>query len=107
MNRLRLAVGEDSVIEFIGLFLGEISGRLQTITEALRRRDAKAITIASHDLKNSCGNFGARKMMALCDIIEQAGRAESLGRLPSDVLTRLERECERVSADLEAERERG
>src|SRR5947207_13175536 len=74
LDRLRHAIGSGPLAEFVGVFLEELPDRFRAIADALDRRDAQALLIAAHGLKNSCGHFGARRMMAMCDLIEQNAR---------------------------------
>jgi CheY-like chemotaxis protein/HPt (histidine-containing phosphotransfer) domain-containing protein len=98
--------GRDMVAELIAMFLEDTSPRLTALREALRRSDARAFTHAAHSLKGSCATIGAKRMAALCAVLEQRahqGRLEAL----ETVLDGLAVEFQRVRQVLEGKRQGG
>lgn len=53
--------------------------KLRTAVASLNARDVNRL---AHKLKGSCGNFGAKKMAALCQILEKAGYDQKLEEAP-------------------------
>ena len=93
----------DFLSELIDLFIKDSPARIDKIKEALARDDARELAVAAHTLKGSSGQIGARRMHALCDLIEDRGRAGQAQGTTALVLT-LEEEFHRVCLALEAEK---
>ena len=55
---------------------------LQKLAVAAASGQARDVNRLAHKLKGSCGNFGAKKMFALCHRLEQAGAAQQLNEAP-------------------------
>jgi CheY-like chemotaxis protein len=106
IDRLRKLTKESSpdfLLGMIDLFIEDSPARINKMKEALWRADADTLAKAAHSLKGSSGQVGARRMFALCDIIEERSRAGSIeGAAP--LLLTLEEEFGRVCLALEAEK---
>jgi len=85
--------------ELVDLFLHDTPPRLETIGEAIASRNGKAVEVAAHALKSSCGNLGAMDLADLCRKIEAGGREESLDAVES-LIDCARGEFERVSEAL-------
>ncbi len=64
--------------EIVAIFLGQTPGRLEELERAARDGDMRTIERIAHGLKSSCGNLGARRLAALCDGLERAGRGQDV-----------------------------
>jgi len=102
---LRELGGEDDpalFVELVNLFLADTPERLQTMREALDKRDLTAVERAAHALKSSSANLGALGLSHLFREIESAGRERDLDRTAS-LVERARPEYERVEAALRSE----
>ncbi|HEX6886065.1 MAG TPA: response regulator [Planctomycetota bacterium] len=102
---LRELGGEDDpalFVELVNLFLADTPERLQTMHEALEKRDLTAVERAAHALKSSSANLGALGLSHLFREIESAGRERDLDRIAS-LVGRARPEYERVEAALRSE----
>jgi CheY-like chemotaxis protein/HPt (histidine-containing phosphotransfer) domain-containing protein len=102
-RRLTKETCPDLLPEIIDMFIKDSPARINKMKEALHRADAEALAQAAHSLKGSSGQVGARRMFALCDIIEERSRAGCVQGADTLVLT-LEEEFGRVRLALEAEK---
>lgn len=103
LRRLTKATSPDFLLEMIDLFIKDSPARINGMKEALWHTNADTLARAAHSLKGSSGQVGARRMFALCDIIEERSRAGSIEGAATLLLT-LEEEFERVRLALEAEK---
>jgi HPt (histidine-containing phosphotransfer) domain-containing protein len=87
----------------IELFIEETPHRLAALEAAIACSNAEALSHEAHALKGSSAHLGATRMDALCEILEEQGRAGSITGAPA-LLAVLEEEFARVRAALEAER---
>jgi len=86
--------------EIAGIFLEDCNGLCSRIRDAINRRDAEALKRNAHALKGSVASFAAHAAF------QEASSLEALGRLRDfhqahELLDRLEKELERVRAELE------
>jgi CheY-like chemotaxis protein len=93
----------DFLSELIDLFIKDSPPRIDRMKEALAMDDSQALAVAAHALKGSSGQVGARRMHALCDIVEDLSRAGHMHGTDALVLT-LEEEFHRVCLALEMEK---
>ena len=95
--------GEPDILnELIELFLDEVQPQLVALREAMEAGDAQSVERIAHTLNGSCGNMGAKRMVALCAELEEMGHSETLAGAPV-LISRLEEEFERVRVALEKE----
>jgi PAS domain S-box-containing protein len=87
----------------IDLFIEETPHRLAALGAAIACSNAEGLSHEAHALKGSSAHLGATRMDALCEILEEQGRAGSITGAPA-LLAVLEEEFARVRAALEAER---
>src|SRR5262245_27574101 len=86
--------------ELVGAFLRQAPQRISAVREASQRGDARALELAAHSLKGSCGSLGATAMAACCDRLETLGReGAALGH--GELLAALEQEWQTVRAALQ------
>ena len=103
LESLRGLVDEEAQYrEMIDLFLDDTPLRLDTLRRALAMADGAALERAAHQLKGSCGSFGALGMVRLCIDIETLGRLGPLHKA-ADSLRALEEEFQRVRTFLKSE----
>jgi HPt (histidine-containing phosphotransfer) domain-containing protein len=97
IDRLRnLLPGKEFLLdELIDLFVSDLPKRLNAITHALERADAKAVAMQAHALRGSAANFGASRLDELCGRLEEIGMRGGLAEAPT-MLNELGRESVRV-----------
>ena len=103
LRRLTKGSSPDFLPGMIDLFIKDSPARINRMKEALWHDDTDALAQAAHSLKGSSGQVGARRMHALCDLIEERSRAGSMQGATALLLT-LEEEFLRVCRALEAEK---
>jgi len=95
--------GEPELLgELLDTFFDDTTRRLTDLREATSRGDAQAVEQAAHALKGSCANIGAKRMLQVCEDLEEAGRSKDLTKVPEQ-LALLEEEFVRAHAALETE----
>lgn len=77
-------------------YLNDSRERIETLSVALKNKDADTVTKAAHSFKGSCINIGAPRLGALCLELEQAGREERLDDAPP-ILAAVEEEFVQVA----------
>jgi HPt (histidine-containing phosphotransfer) domain-containing protein len=96
---LKELMGEDGIRELIDLFIEDGGIHIDALGSALARRDAALLADEAHALKGSSASLGANQMAALCNQLEQNGRAgTTMGA--DQVLEALVREFELVTGYL-------
>jgi len=85
----------------IQLFSGSARQTVIELTAAVQAREGKVIAQRTHHLKGSASNFGAERLMALCQAMEEKVRRNDLGGIEA-LLERLHEEYDRVVATLGA-----
>ena len=101
LRSLQSATDPDFFNHLIDLFIEETPHRLAAIADAVTAMNAKALAQEAHALKGSSAHLGATRMDALCEILEEQGRAGSLNGA-SAILPVLVEEFDRVRKALEA-----
>ena len=103
LRALRSPRDPDFFVHLIDLFIEETPHRLAALRQAASIANPEALAGEAHALKGSCAHLGATRMDALCEILEEQGRAGSTsGSLALlDVLTE---EFDRVREALEREK---
>ena len=94
--------GENLLESLIATFLDNCPLVLREAHAALTRAAAPELERAAHTLKGSCSNFGAERMRAACQRLEQAARAGA-GPDTAAMLAEIEREYALVKLALERE----
>ncbi len=89
----------------IDLFIQETPHRLAAIRAAIAGSNAAALAHESHALKGSSAHLGATRMDALCEVLEEQGRAGSVNG-GTALVSVLEEEFDRVRKTLESEKNR-
>ncbi len=89
--------------ELVKLFLDNIPHLLQSISVAIASKEQKAMHLAAHKLKGSCGNIGAEHMADLASALEGTQRRELVSHDPQLILAMLEEEFVKVTAALQHE----
>ncbi len=95
--------GENLLANLIDVFLENSPKLLADASGALGRRQTQEVAQAAHSLKGSSSNFGAERLRAACDRLEQAGLRDALPEIP-ELLASVEREFTVVRIALERER---
>ncbi|MGA9773737.1 MAG: response regulator [Blastocatellia bacterium] len=103
LRNLTKASCPEFLSELIDMFIKDSPTRIDRMKEALAMDDSRALAVAAHTLKGSSGQVGARRMHALCDIVEDRSRAGHMHGTAALVLT-LEEEFRRVCCALELEK---
>jgi Signal transduction histidine kinase len=73
LQHLRENVG--NIIPAVGVFLCSLERRLVELEQAVRARDAQAISKVAHTLKGSSSQFGAEELAHLCLAAERMGKS--------------------------------
>jgi len=82
---------EEGLLErLIGLFKETADKAIQDIKTAFQNGDAKALSSAAHLLKGSAANFGAERLVAICQALELS--AGETGAAMEELLNALEEE---------------
>jgi PAS domain S-box-containing protein len=103
LRGLQSPTDPDFFNHLIEMFIEETPHRLAAIREALAKSNPEALAHEAHALMGSSAHLGATRMDALCEILQEQGRAGSIsGAAP--LLAVLEEEFERVRKALEAEK---
>jgi CheY-like chemotaxis protein len=92
----------DFVTRLIDQYLAESTSLIAKLKDAVGRRDAPALRLASHSLKGSSSTVGARRLAGICEELEKRGRNTTLDGSPA-LVTALADEFARVSDALRAE----
>ena len=87
----------------IDLFIEETPHRLAAMRTAIDSSNAAELAHQSHALKGSSGHLGATRMNALCEILEDQGRAGAVTGANA-LVTVLEEEFARVKEALQAQK---
>lgn len=87
----------------IDLFIEDLPRRLATLQSAVKEARPEELAREAHALKGSCAQLGATRLAALCEILEDQGRAGSTAAA-SPVLEVLREEFDRVRQALENEK---
>ncbi|MEC4818655.1 MAG: response regulator [Scytonema sp. PMC 1069.18] len=90
----------DVFVELITTYLNDAPQRLQVISQAIDKADAKKLQIAAHSLKSSSFTVGANQLAQICQELESIGR-NGITTGASSVVERLEQEYQRVVAALQ------
>ena len=85
----------DLLRRLISLFLSEAPAQLDSLRDAVARRQSVSLAMLAHGLRGASANMGARGMARTCSELEALGRAEAIGNAP-DLVARLEAEFEHV-----------
>ena len=94
--------GESLLSKLIGVFLENSPKLLNDAHAALRAHSSPKLALAAHTLKGSCSNFGAERLRAACQLLEQIandGKLESA----APTLANVEKEFNYVRVALERE----
>ena len=97
LESIRKGFGEAALREFVAIFLRDGPVRVNTIKQASRDADWPRVEIAAHELKGSCGSLGLKRLMNLCESVEQA--AAHL-EVPDTLIEELETEHSRVLSSM-------
>jgi CheY-like chemotaxis protein/HPt (histidine-containing phosphotransfer) domain-containing protein len=104
LKELREPGQPDPLRELIDLFFKDAHPRLQIMEDATNVRDFPKLAAASHTLKGSASNLGARRLSALCATLEkQAKRGDAIKT--TKTLADVKTEFGKVRDVLNAERE--
>jgi CheY-like chemotaxis protein len=96
---LEASSGKKIVARILEVFLKSAYELKETLCEALRAEDWRCVTQAAHTLKSSSANVGATGLSVLCKNLEMLARDGEVCS-PADHAIRIEREYERVVAEL-------
>ena len=97
----------DPLEELVGLYLSDATPALDRIVTAGRARDAMALKLASHSLKGSSSNLGARRLASVCSQVEKLsknGEIDEAVALLSQVADEFHLVREALQAELAAPR---
>ena len=87
----------------IAQFLSDLDPRLDALRKAVSTGDAAGMRRIAHALTGSCGIFGAKRMMQLCDHLQRS--SEEIYAEDVEVIEELELEAKRVRFALLAQQD--
>lgn len=90
------------VAALIGQFIEEAGAQVEELREAGRRLDACAVRAIAHSLRGSSSTLGARRLGALCELLEEGASQPGFSR-PEALLLDLDEEFVKVRYALKAE----
>ena len=105
LRALQEAGEPDPAAELIDLFLADTPPRLNAMAAAVRDSRASDLRMSAHSLKGTASNLGARRLAALCAILEAGAKAADLTKAAS-VFAEVTDEYRRVCFVLEQERQK-
>ncbi len=105
LKELREPGQPDPLRELIELFLKDIQPRLASMGQAAASGDLAKLASASHTLKGSASNLGARRLSALCATLEKLAKAGDAAKA-SETLVAVAAEFADVRQLLNAELEK-
>jgi HPt (histidine-containing phosphotransfer) domain-containing protein len=106
IQELANIVGSNALAEALDTYQEAAQERLQQMQVALATQDIKALKAYAHSLKGMIAFIGARRMVALCQELEQVCQSEvELEQVPS-LMQRLEAEYEQVVVAIAQEQQR-
>ena len=91
--------------KLIDQYLEEATSQMAALKDAVERRDAPALRLATHGLKGTSGTVGANGMAAICGELEVLARSTSFDGTPT-LVAALEDEFKRVRHALHVEQKR-
>ena len=103
LARLRRFGGERLMREMSAIFIAALTERVDAARHAVVADDARALALAAHSLKSSCGQFGANSAARVCGEVEAAALGGATAASLAADVERLARECEGCRAWLERE----
>jgi histidine phosphotransfer protein HptB len=99
LHELEQETDLEFVIELIDIYIDETPKQIQAIDAALTSHVFPSLTITAHTLKGSSLNLGAKQLGALCQKLEEMGRAGKC--FPeSNCIAEIEKEFENVKTIL-------
>ena len=78
LEQLEDDYGKEMVLKIVGMFVPDAEARIERIEQAIEQKDFKELEEASHSLKSSSANVGARAMAQICAELEACGETRSL-----------------------------
>jgi HPt (histidine-containing phosphotransfer) domain-containing protein len=96
------AGADDFVTKLIDQYLAESTLRMTALKDAVERRDAPALRLATHSLKGTSSTVGANRMAAICGEMEKLARDTTFDGAPALVIE-LDDEFKRVRHALQVE----
>lgn len=101
INNLREEMSGRSINWLIDLFLTESPKYFSELHHAIQSDNSMAVYQAAHKLKGSAANVGAKRLIALCTRLEQAGRSGEIEQAETLYSTQLQKENEQLRRALE------
>ncbi|OGR83842.1 MAG: hypothetical protein A2902_02435 [Elusimicrobia bacterium RIFCSPLOWO2_01_FULL_64_13] len=103
LERLSEFGGKKVTIEMIRLFIAYTPNRLKECCDGFYAKNARAVEVAAHSLRSTCGQMGVFGMQKLAEEIEGAAETKSLDGL-EPLVTRLVKEFDAVKLELEVKK---
>jgi len=105
LKELREPGQPDPLRELVDLFVRDARPRLEAMSQALATSDLAKLAAASHTLKGSASNLGARRLAQLCASLEKqarAGQPQKAARTLAEVHNEFARVRELLNLELES-----
>jgi CheY-like chemotaxis protein/HPt (histidine-containing phosphotransfer) domain-containing protein len=88
--------------DLIELYIKDATPRLTLIEKAIEEQNSSQVTAATHSLKGSSNNMGAKKLAALCGTLESSAKSNDLKPAP-ELLNQIKSEFALVKEALQRE----
>ncbi len=95
LNDMRQNIPTRKFNLLINLYLQELPNYLGALQQAVTSQDGQALYLAAHKFKGASATFGAKRVVALCKLLENLGRENALTQA-KDALEQIQSECEQI-----------
>jgi two-component system sensor histidine kinase/response regulator len=92
----------DFVTKLLGVFINDLTVRLEKLEAAFSRGDRKAVHDGAHALKGASSEIGARRLAQACERLEAGAKGGDLSVLKT-LVARIEHEANQLRAALEVQ----
>jgi PAS domain S-box-containing protein len=100
LNEMRHNLQSSKLDWIIDLYLQELPTYLATLQQAVASQDGEALYSAAHKFKGASAILGARRVVALCKVLEKLGRDGTVDKA-QEQLALMNAECESLKQALE------
>ncbi len=97
LDELEITIGADNLADLLDQHISDARERMQRMRFAARKGDANSLGQESHNLKSTCGSFGAKRVQLIAQEIETA----SINQRQEKAFNLIPKLTEELSASLE------
>ena len=95
LNDMRQNIPKNKFSLLVDLYLQELPNYLGALQQAVASQDGQALYLAAHKFKGASATFGAKRVVALCKLLENLGKENAITQA-SDTLGQIQSECEQI-----------